>query len=87
MGQPQSVRRKILGGLPVCGQAGVSSLTLYAVQRGYLIWQQWDLPSGHGDFDTVRRAVGPRAAVWFDGDDICAELRSVSMIAPEEVAG
>ena len=68
-------------------QARISSLTLYAVQRGDFIWQQRDLRPCDSDFETVFRAVGPRAAVRLYGDDIRAELRSVSIVAFEEAVG
>ena len=87
VGQPQCFRRQILWELPMSCQAWISSLTLYAVQRGNFIWQQRDLRPCDSDFETVFRAVGPRAAVRLDGDDIRAELRSVSIVALEEAVG
>ena len=68
-------------------QAGISSCTLYAVQRGDFIRQQKDLRPCDSDFETVFRAVGPCAAVRLDGDDIRAELRSVGIVAFEEAVG
>ena len=68
-------------------QARISSLTLYAVQRGDFIWQQRDLRPCDSDFEAVFRAARPRAAVRLDGDDIRAELRSVGIVAFEEAIG
>ena len=68
-------------------QARISSLALYAVQRGDFTWQQRDLPPRDSDFETVFRAVGPCAAVRLDGDDIRAEPRSASIVALEEAVG
>ena len=68
-------------------QARISSLTLYAVQRGDFIWQQRDLYPSDSDFEPVFSAVAPRAGVRPDGDDIRAELRSVGIVAFEEAVG
>ena len=78
MGQPQCFRRQILWELPMSCQARISSLTLYAVQRGDFIWQQRDLRPCDSDSEPVFRAVGPRAAVRLDGDDIGASGLQVS---------
>ena len=61
--------------------ARIISLTFYAVQRGDFIFVCVTATL------TVFRAVGPRAAVRLDGDDIWAELRSVSIVALEEAVG
>jgi hypothetical protein len=87
VGQPQCFRRQILWELPMSCEARISSLTLYVMQRGDFIWQQRDLRPCDSDFETVFRAVDPRAAVRLDGDNIPAELRSVSIVALEEAVG
>ena len=80
MGQPQCFRRQILREQKKPSPDHQSYLLCRAAWRFYL--RLCD-----SDFETVFRAVGPRAPVRLDGDDIWSELRSVSIVALEEAVG